>query len=606
MYRTGDLGRWLEDGNLEFLGRIDSQVKIRGFRIELGEIEQAMLEVPGITAAVVIDREDAAGDKFLCAYHVGDADELREQLARRLPDYMVPSAFVQIDEVPFTTSGKVDRRRLPEPVIEKRERVAAPPTTIAESLVLEAFSRALGRSDLGINDDFFDYGGSSIKAVAVVAALANDFRITANDLFRLRTAQAIAGDIVMRRGDLQGRLSALATEIRTGGSDPLEHLASDLARYRERCRPYSTIHVGQRVAYRDVLLTGATGFLGSYLLRDLLLNSDAKIHVPIRAKRQQEAWDRLVARMARLFGPELLETHRRRVRALSGDLSAPMLGLDRGTFDALGRTLDCVIHAAALTKHYGDYTEFVKANVDATRNVGELARHASCDLDMISTISVGAGDIPGRERALFTEFDCDIGQVANNHYVRTKLEAEKVVNELRDCGLACTIYRVGFITSDSKSLKFQENAGDSGFVQTLRSYVALRKIPITALTQSFCPVNEVSEAILRLLGSSSLLNETHHIDRVIDATEAERILGADARCEVMDDASFFEWLASRLDDAGIGQAATAMLLHEGLLDQGGTTETITVREKTDRLLASAGFAWSEVAPAQVWNLVEAS
>ncbi len=263
-----------------------------------------------------------------------------------------------------------------------------------------------------------------------------------------------------------------------------------------------------------------------------------------------------------------------------------------------------MIHAAALTKHYGDYSTFVKANVEATKHVIELARRAGCDLSMVSTISVGAGDIPGKTRALFTEFDCDIGQLAGNHYVRTKLDAEKAVLALRDEGLACNIFRVGFLTGDSATLRFQDNASDSGFVQTLRSYVALRKIPLTALTQSFCPVNEVSDAILRLLGASSLLNQTHHIDRVLEPEDASRILDAGDRCAPLDDASFFEWLAAHLDDPEIGQAATAMLLHEGLFDARVTTDTVTLREKTDRLLARAGFTWSAVRPEQVWTLVD--
>ncbi|HEX7699751.1 MAG TPA: SDR family oxidoreductase, partial [Kofleriaceae bacterium] len=479
----------------------------------------------------------------------------------------------------------------------------APPTNLAETLVLEAFARTLARPDLGIDDDFFDVGGNSIKAVAVVAALASDFRISANDLFRLRTARAIAREIPLRRGDLQGRLVALVAEIREGeATEPLDHLTTELDAYRRRYKPYAGLSIHQRMAYRDVLLTGATGFLGAYLLRDLLTHTDAKVHVAVRAKSRHDAWDRLAAKMAAYFGPELLEAQGKRVRILPGDLSDPQLGLERGTYDALSRTIDCVIHAAALTKHYGDHAMFIKANVDATKHVLELARRAGCDVNVISTVSVGAGDIPGRAHALFTEFDCDIGQVATNHYVRTKLMAEKAVLELRDQGLACNIFRVGFLTGDSQTLRFQDNADDSGFVQTLKSYVALGKIPELQLAQSFCPVNEVSDAILRLMGASSLLSQTHHIDRVIDPDAAVRLLDR-ARVEPLPEAEFFEWLAAHISDPKIGPAATAMLLHEGLLDRGGSTATVTLREKSDRLLARAGFTWSPVRREQIWTLI---
>ena len=606
MYRTGDLARWLDDGNLEFLGRIDSQVKIRGYRIELGEIEQAILEVAGITACTVIDRADAAGDKLLAAYVVGDAPvpAIRAHLATRLPDYMMPSAFVKLDAIPVTTSGKVDRKRLPEPELERRERTIVPPANPAETLVVEAFARALGRSDVGATDDFFELGGNSIKAVAVVAALASDFRITANDLFRLRTARAIAREIPMKRGDLQARLIALVSDLRDGGGDDaLVELAPEIARYRARCEPYAQLSMHRQMGYRDVLLTGATGFLGSYLLRDLLVGSDAKIHVAVRARGRQEAWDRLVAKTTRYFGKDLLERHRRRVHLVVGDLAEPAFGLDRATFDSLAHSVDCIVHAAALTKHYGDYATFVSANVDATANVIELARRAGCDLNLVSTTSVSGGDIAGKKRALFTEFDCDIGQVANNHYVRTKLEAEKLVHALRAQGLACNIFRVGFLTGDSKTLAFQDNADDSGFVQTLGSYLALRRIPRTALCQSFCPVDEVSAAIVRLLSTTSLLDQTHHLDRALAPEDVDRILAGDTRCEPMDDAEFYEWLAAHVSDPEIGPAATAMLLHQGLLDERAGTETITLQDKTDRVLARAGFAWSAVRPEQVWSLV---
>jgi tyrocidine synthetase-3 len=611
MYRTGDLGRWRDDGNLEFLGRIDSQVKIRGFRIELGEIEQAILEIPGVTGCVTIDLPDDVGDRMLCGYFVSSEDVtptlVRQALARRLPDYMVPVALVRIPEIPFTTSGKVDRHRLPAPELQRAARSAAPAENIPQALVLSAFERVLGLTNLQVDDDFFDLGGNSLKAIAAVAVLANDFRINANDLFRLRTARNVAAEIPVQRGDLKARLEELAESLRdeTEAKTPRE-ITDAIANYRARTRPYESIPLTHRETYRNILLTGATGFLGCYLLRDLIQRTDAKIYVAVRAKTRKEAWDRLTSRADYYFGEGTLQYVRRRIIVVPSYLEQPQLGLDDGTFDQLARTIDCVLHAAALTKHYGDYSAFVAANVDATNHLIALARKASCPFNLISTMSVANGEIDGVENAIFTEFNCDIGQRAENHYVRTKLAAEKAAMDLRSQGLVANLFRVGFLTGDSQTLRFQQNADDSGFVQKLRSFVELGAMPAGALVHSFCPVNEVSDAIVRLMFASALQNETHHIERFTDAADAERIAFEATDVDTMEDADFYEWLAARLEDPNVTKAATAMLLHQGLLDDGGGTETLTLRERSDLLLARLGFTWSAVTPEQVWSLLDPS
>ena len=613
MYKTGDLGRWREDGNLEFLGRIDSQVKIRGFRIELGEIEQAILEVPGVLSCVAVDLPDDAGDRSLVAYFVGSNDVapdlvrelVRDSLARRLPDYMVPVALVAIAEIPFTTSGKVDRKSLPAPELRRAERTAAPIENVAQALVIGAFERVLGLTELQIDDDFFELGGNSLKAIAVVAALANDFRINANDVFRLRTARNIARDLPLERGDLKARLDDLAVSLRERGTEvEPDEILEGLAAYRVRTKPYETLPLVHRETYRNILLTGATGFLGCFLLRDLLKRTDAKIYVAVRAKTRKEAWDRITSRAAFYFGAGSMEYVRRRIIVVPSNLAEPNLGLDDGAFDQLTRTIDCIVHAAALTKHYGDYSAFVASNVDATHHLIALARQARCPFNLISTTSVGGGEIAGKDHALFTELDCDIGQQAENHYIRTKLEAEKAAIALRREGRVANIFRVGFLTGDSKTLRFQQNVDDSGFVQKLRSYVALRAMPESALIHSFCPVNAVSDAILRLMFVSSLQNETHHIERFTDEDDAQRIASESPDVRTMEDAAFYDWLSEHLDDPEITKAATSMLLHDGLLEDKGRTEIVTVRERTDLLLRRLGFAWSDVAPAEVWSLLE--
>ncbi|HEX8244764.1 MAG TPA: amino acid adenylation domain-containing protein, partial [Longimicrobium sp.] len=176
LYRTGDRVRWLADGRLDFLGRIDHQVKVRGYRIELGEIEARLAEHPAVREAVVLVREDAPGDRRLVAYVVGDesagADVLRAHLGETLPEYMVPAAYLRLDALPLTPNGKIDRKALPSPEGDAYARRAyEAPVGETEELLAQLWSEVLGVERVSRWDDFFELGGHSLLAVQVIALL---------------------------------------------------------------------------------------------------------------------------------------------------------------------------------------------------------------------------------------------------------------------------------------------------------------------------------------------------------------------------------------------------------------------------------------------------
>uniref|UniRef100_UPI0012385EC8 non-ribosomal peptide synthetase n=1 Tax=Paenibacillus tepidiphilus TaxID=2608683 RepID=UPI0012385EC8 len=176
MYRTGDLARWLPDGNLEYLGRIDQQVKIRGYRIECGEIEAQLLAHAHICEAVVIDRKDEQGQTYLCAYLVCSMPltvaQIHAHLSGYLPDYMIPSYFVQMDHIPLNNNGKVNRTLLPAPDAAMQDQEESlPPATEMESDILKVWQEVLHKDDIGVTDNFFHVGGNSLRLVDIYAKL---------------------------------------------------------------------------------------------------------------------------------------------------------------------------------------------------------------------------------------------------------------------------------------------------------------------------------------------------------------------------------------------------------------------------------------------------
>jgi acyl carrier protein len=202
MYKTGDLGRWLPDGNIEFLGRNDFQVKIRGFRIELGEIEAALREQAGVREAVVVAREDAGGDKRLVAYYTSTetsgpewregaaeivgAEVLRDRLSAKLPEYMLPAAYVRIEQFPLTPNGKLDRKALPAPdqdAYGMREYEA--PRGETETTLAAIWCEVLKLERVGRRDNFFELGGHSLLAVRVITRVrqALGVEVPLGDLF---------------------------------------------------------------------------------------------------------------------------------------------------------------------------------------------------------------------------------------------------------------------------------------------------------------------------------------------------------------------------------------------------------------------------------------
>ncbi|HYH78631.1 MAG TPA: amino acid adenylation domain-containing protein, partial [Longimicrobium sp.] len=203
LYRTGDVGRWLADGTVEFVGRTDAQVKIRGFRVELGEIEARLRDHPGVRETVVLARADGGGERRLVAYWTGDdtlgVDALRTHLAERLPEYMVPSAYVRLDALPLTPSGKFDRRALPAPPGDAfATRRYEAPVGQTETALSEIWAEVLGVDRVGRHDHFFELGGHSLLATKLVLRISRHTGadIALKDVFDTPVLSAQAAKVI--------------------------------------------------------------------------------------------------------------------------------------------------------------------------------------------------------------------------------------------------------------------------------------------------------------------------------------------------------------------------------------------------------------------------
>ncbi len=272
VYRTGDIGRYLPDGNLEFLGRRDNQVKIRGNRVELGEIEVVLGELPGIQQVVVVMREDIPGNKLLVAYLESNHQqkkpstvELRDAVKKKLPDYMIPANFVWVNELPKTASGKIDKKALPVPVI-KRPDLSIPykkPSSEKEKKIVFLWQELLQIDKIGVNDNFFDLGGNSLLAQKTVALLKekNKYALPVTKLYQFPTAGEIAAYLESSEqkytyhhneesSNSDSDIAVIAMSVRFPGANTLEEYWQLLKEGRESIHFFEKEEIDETVSFK--------------------------------------------------------------------------------------------------------------------------------------------------------------------------------------------------------------------------------------------------------------------------------------------------------------------------------------------------------------------
>lgn len=495
-YRTGDLARWSDNGNIEYCGREDSQIKLHGLRIELGEIETTISEFDGIDSCAAAVKE-INGEKLLCCYFTGrlkiESGKLREYLKRSLAEFMVPKLYMQLETMPLTPNGKIDRKLLPVPQVNIIAEYEAAHTSY-EKLFCDIFARIFKKDKVGINDNYFQNGMTSYSGMNVVAeAKRAGIEIRYEDLFDNPTPKQLADYVSKKKIKEEALLNDEC--ITDFDYSKIQHVLDN-----NNLQHFVT---GKQTRIENVLLAGAGGFLGIHVLYELL-NSDKDIHVYclIRHKDGNSAESRLKNLFYYYFNINIFEEYGSRFSVMDNDIR------DARSLEAIDVSVDTVINCAALVKHFSNTSDIVDVNVGGVENLIEFCIKADATLIQISTSSVGEmqNTDGGRQPVILTEQMLYIGQILKNKYCRSKFMAEqKILYNIAENGLKAKIIRVGNLSPRASDGKFQINYEANSSMGRLNAYNILNSVSYEMLNKpvEFSPIDDVAKTVVLLAQSPS-------------------------------------------------------------------------------------------------------
>ncbi|MBQ7989945.1 MAG: amino acid adenylation domain-containing protein [Oscillospiraceae bacterium] len=488
IYKSGDFARWLDNGHVEILGRKDNQIKLRGLRIELDEVDHVLASMKGILrTAVKIDKIN--GIEHLCAWFTADHEvnigEMRSEMAKVLTPYMVPTAFMQLDAMPITPNGKLDLKNLPTPELY-RTNDGEKAETAAEKVFCEIFSKLLHADNVGVNESFFDLGGTSLLVTNVIIEAGKaGLNITFADVFDNPTPK---------------QLAAL-----TEASDAPAKVGSDVSGYDYTAinellsrNNIDSFRNGKMREIGDVLLTGAAGYLGVHILHELIEQESGRIYCLLRGKDGLTAAERLIRMYFYYFDTDLSSLIGRRIFVTEGDIT------DKSLTDMFKDIrLDTVINCAAVVKHFSSSTVIEDVNVGGVINLIGLCLAHDAALIQSSTMSVrGAAykdDVP--EGFSPTEQDLYFRQDLSNKYVYSKFLAERAILEaVAERGLKAKILRYGNLSARSSDGEFQINFSANSAMGRLRAFALLgcATYDLMASSMEFSPIDTTAQVSLAL------------------------------------------------------------------------------------------------------------
>ena len=511
IYRTGDLGKYREDGEIEYVDRLDDQVKIRGLRIELGEIESLILKYPNIKKATVI-KQTVDNREFLSSYYVSNKkishSDLRKYLSKYLPNYMVPSYYTALDDFKYTPNGKIDKKSLPLPsgILSVSKENYVPPKTDLQKKLVSIWEKILNTKPIGVNDNFFELGGDSLLAMNLnMELLKITSKVSYSDIFHFPT------------------ILELEEKINSNDNKPIfdkiENLPEVYEDILDKTKKRSKI---LKFTPKGILLTGATGFLGIHILEEFLKNTECNIYCIIREQPGITIKTKLLQKMNYYFGNKYDDQINKRIFTITGNISESGFGLSGEALLDLANNIDVVINCAANVSHFGNYKDFYKTNVTSTKYMIDFCKSFNKKLYHISTTGVGGTDLDlsylrnkkdRKNKVNFDESSLYIGQILDNVYTRSKFEAEKCVLDAIDTGLDGYILRMGNLMPRYSDGVFQENLNDNSFLTKFASFVKAGIMPEYMLKHilNFTPVDCASNAVMKLVLHPSNTNKIFHI-----------------------------------------------------------------------------------------------
>ncbi|NEO85010.1 MAG: amino acid adenylation domain-containing protein [Spirulina sp. SIO3F2] len=504
IYKTGDLAVYLPDGNLKCLGRIDHQVKIRGFRIELGEIEAVLNQEAQVRQSVVLARKDNPDrETLLVAYVVPKLKPinstsqltvrtLRDTLKQQLPNYMIPTEFVILDELPLTLNGKIDRRALPVPQwLRSDDQTYQPATTEIEEALVKIWSELLemDAAQISVYDSFEELGGTSLLVLPMLAQVGESLQVE------------VPLEAFLENSTLVG-LATTIEIVRQGQVDIYPRI--DLS---TRLDPVIYPETHLQGVIPSIFLTGASGFLGGGILYELLQQTRADIYCLVRATSKAEARAKIQRQLNRYSAWE--QAFEDRIFIILGDLSQPLIGIQPQQFERLSEKIDLIYHCGAWVNFIYPYSRLEAINVKGTQEVIRLASRTKVKpLHFVSTIDVFGVDADKVLNPICADDPIGPSQQLLTGYARSKYVAEQLLKEAQSRGLPMAIYRPGNIVGHSKTGISQT----SDFVaKMLQGCLQMGLAPDLPMNLNIVPVDYVSRAIVSLSSPAPAVGQAFNL-----------------------------------------------------------------------------------------------